>query len=147
MRKIPYHFPGITIFVPEQRDSKGEVVALDQSSLIPEDLPKKTENFRVIRVIANIVLYHKRDDDRYDQSKPIKKFDPPLELRVGYTTDDVVSNKGKFKELKLAFWNGNKWVMISDSEHEYDILPPNTGQVAEVKISNWAGDPPIAWGR
>jgi len=147
MKKIPYSFPGITVFVPQQVEEKGEIVAIDQKALIPKDLPRKTDNFRLIRVVANIVLYSKRDDDQYDEAKPIKKFNPPLEIRVGYTLEDVVENKGNFKKLKLAYWNGNKWVIISNTEHEYHILPPDTGQVAEVKIKDWVGDPPIAWGR
>lgn len=147
MKKIPYHFTGITVFVPEQVDKKGAIVAIDQRALIPKDLPKRTDNFNLIRVIGNIVLYYKKDDDQYEKSKPIKKFDPPLEIRVGYNIEDVAKNKGNFKKLKLAYWNGEKWVIISDKKHDYQILPPDTGQVAEVKISDWAGDPPIAWGR
>lgn len=147
MIKIPYNFPGITVFVPKQLEEKGEIIAIDQKKLIPKDLPKETRGFKVIRVIGNIVLYYKNDDDNYDPSEAIQNFDPPLEIRVGYTINDVGKNKGNYKRLKLAFWNGEKWVIISDSDHDYHILPPDTAQVAEVKISNWAGDPPIAWGR
>ncbi|MBW6466335.1 MAG: hypothetical protein K0B06_07530 [Brevefilum sp.] len=147
MNKIPYSFPGITVFVPQQVPEIGEIVAIDKKALIPKDLPKKTDNFRLIRVVANIVLYSKRDDDQYDGAKPIKKFNPPLEIRVGYTIEDVVENKGSFKKLKLAYWNGNKWVIFNNTEHEFHILPPDTGQVAEAKIKDWVGDPPIGWGR
>lgn len=147
MKKNLYHFDGITVIVPKQSKIKGEIVAIDQADLIPDDLPKESKGFKVIRVIGNIVLYNKKDDDVYDPQEAIQDFDPPIEIRVGYTTDDVIKNRGRFNRLKLAFWNGKKWVIISDAKHEYQILPPNTGQVAEVKIKKWAGDPPIAWGR
>lgn len=147
MKKTAFHFPGISIFVPEQRDSDAEIIALDQRALVPDDLPKKSKNFRLIRLIANIVLYHKRDDDRYDLSEPIQDFDPPIEIKVGYNIADIMENKGNFDSLKLAFWNGEKWVIISDPDHEYQILPPGTGQLAEAKIKKWAGDPPVGWGR
>jgi hypothetical protein len=52
-----------------------------------------------------------------------------------------------FKQLQLAYWDGSHWVIISDPPHEYHILPPSTGQIAEARIWSWVGDPPLAWGK
>jgi hypothetical protein len=150
MKKIPYSFPGITVIVPQQEKYTGDVVAIDKGIPNRDEIihQQKEGVFHATRFIANIVLYEKRDDGRYDLSEPIKHFNPPIELRVGYEIFDIVEAGGKNQEaLKLAYWNGVEWVLISDPAYDYMILPPNTGQIAEAKIDHWAGDPPIAWVR
>jgi hypothetical protein len=144
MKRTPYHFPGITVIVPEQRDMP-ELVAINQRALIPDDLPLESNGLTVISVIANIAIYQKRDDDFYEDSDPVKEFDPPIEIRVGYHLADVMESECRLENLKLAYWDHKEWVIISDDAHEYLILPPSTGQVAEAKINRWIGDPPIAW--
>ena len=148
--KVPFHFPGITVIVPEQVETKVEVVAIDKGIPNRDEIIRreKVGGLYVTRFIANIVLYEKREDERYDLAEPIKSFNPPIEIRVGYTFFDILENGGQNQEaLKLAYWDGVEWVIISDPEHEYMIFPPNTGRVAEVKISHWIGDPAVAWVR
>jgi hypothetical protein len=58
----------------------------------------------------------------------------------------LIKSNGNLESLKLAYWDGGKWEIISNQAHEYQILPDTTGMVAEVKIWHWAGDPPLAWG-
>jgi hypothetical protein len=58
-----------------------------------------------------------------------------------------MESKCDIQQLKLAFWDGSQWVILSDASHEYYILPPSTGQIAEAKIWSWTGDPPLAWGK
>lgn len=141
--KAPHHFPGITILIPKQRDN--EIVAVVKGSLIPDKIPSKTENFTLIRHVANIVLLTRSDYDR-GLMNPVKSFDPPVEIRVGYHFQDVMKSNGDFRKLVLAYWDGSQWVALSEKDNEFTILPPETAQVAEAKIWSWVGDPPIAWG-
>jgi len=139
-----YHFPGISVLVPSQ---EAEVVALDWGIRNPDDIPKKSGDFTLIRYIANIVLFYKDDLDNGIYENPVKKFDPPIEFRIQYNFLDVCKAGCDIHNLKLAYWDGRKWVIISDSSHEYLILPPSTSQVAEAKIWSWIGDPTLAWGK
>lgn len=143
MSKKSFHFPGITILIPEQK-SKKKLVAINKGIEFPEKIPNKTDQFTVIRIIGNIVLY---DQDDLKHKAPLEEFDPPIEIRVGYNNLDISESKGALKNLKLAYWDQKNWVIINASDHDYQIFPPTTGQVAEAKIKTWAGDPPLAWGR
>ena len=142
--KAQYHFPGISVLVPKQH--AGDVVAIDKGSLIPDKINMNTDRFTVIRMIGNIVLVNKAD---YENGKvnPVTTFDPPVEIRIGYNSFDVMKSNGDHLNLKLAYWDGKGWVIISDGSHEFTILPPSTGQVAEAKLRSWLGDPPLAWGK
>lgn len=133
--KVPYHFPGITVLVPKQL----EIEAIDLRPINPGDIPDEDKfGIKVIRCIVNIVLNNR-------QGEPVKTFDPPIELRVGYNFLDVMKSDCNIQKLNLAYWDGEKYVIISNREHEYQILPPSTGQVAEAKIWSWVGDPPLVW--
>jgi len=145
--KKAYHFLGISVLVPMQTEQDSEIVALDWRNRIPDDIPEKTDNFSLIRYIANIVLFRKDHLDREYYEEPIQEFNPPIEFRVHYRFDDVNSTDCDIQQLKLAYWDGQKWVIISDPTHEYHILPPSTAQVAEAKIWSWIGDPALAWGK
>ncbi len=142
--KTAYHFPEVSVLVPQQLE-QAEIVAVDLP--IPEDLPGFPEPHTKIRNIANIVLFHKADDNFQE---PVKDFNPPIEFRVHYKFEDVKKTDNcDINQLILAYWDDEKrkWVIISDLEHEYQILPPSTAQVAEAKIWSWNGDPTLAWGK
>ena len=141
MNKVAYHFRGISILIPKQRDH--ELEALKKK--IPHKILKTKGHFKLIRPVANIVLVKKGGGRPTKQ--PVKTFDPPIEIRVGYNWADVKKCGGDIHKLKLAYWDGKQWVVISDPAHEYFILPPGTARVAEAKIGSWAGDPPLAWGQ
>ncbi len=140
--KAAYHFRGISLLVPTQREH--ELVPLKKR--ISHKIPKESGSFKVIRPIANLALVKKADLGKH-RKEYIKNFDPPLEILVGYTRADVEKCGGDIHQLKLANWDGSRWVVISNHEHEYFILPPGTARVAGVKIASWAGDPPLAWGK
>lgn len=143
--KVPYYFPGMTVLVPNQTNGL-ELVAINKGSLFPDDI-LKTE-FTMIRFIANIILITRKDFDLHDVNHPIKKFDPAIEFRVGYNFLDVMKSDCNIDNLKLAYWDGSHWeIMNTNPIYEYQILPPDTGQVAEFKIWFWPGDPPFAWGK
>ncbi|MGB8214718.1 MAG: hypothetical protein WCE68_14260 [Anaerolineales bacterium] len=141
--KVPYNFPGITILVPNQNEN--DIVAINKGSLIPEHFPLRTGNFTMIRLIGNFVLAT-RAEYEHGEVNPVMDFDPPVEIRVAYNLGDVMESQGDYKKLKLAYWDGSDWVVLNETEHEYQILPPSTGQIAEAKIRTWVGDPPLAWG-
>jgi len=143
--KKPYHFPGITVLVAKQGEN--DVIAVDKGSLVPDTIPTITKKFTLIRLIGNFVILTQADYDHGNTMNPLKSFDPPLEIRVGYNFDDAMKCRGGYRKLKLAYWDGSEWVIISDAAHEYQILPPSTGQVAEARIHSWAGDPPLGWGK
>lgn len=138
MYRIPYHFRGITVFVPKELD----LIPFEEK--MPDRIERETKNFQMFRLVGNIAFYGPKD---IEHARPIKEFDPPIELRVGYNIEDVMKINCDLESLKLAYWDGSDWVIISEPEYDYHILPPSTAQVAEVKISKWVGDPPIAWGR
>jgi hypothetical protein len=142
-RRELYHFPGITVIVPEQKGD--QIIAIDKGSLNPKNFHYNNQ-FTLVRHIANIALV-KKDD--YEQGKItiIRTFDPPIEFRVGYNFDDAMKAECGIDRLKLAYWSGTDWVIISNDKYNYLILPPSTGTVAEAKIWSWVGDPPIAWGK
>jgi hypothetical protein len=142
LRRKPYHFPGITIIVPEQDD--GTQLFLEVKSM--PDLTGKgfPDGSKVIRQIANIALYTNREERGKEY---VIDFMPPIELRVAYNFDDAMKAGCSIDGLKLAYWKDNAWVIFEDGVNcEYYILPPGTAQVAEVIIEHWPGDPPLAWG-
>jgi len=142
-----YHFPGFTVLVPGQIRREVEVVPKILPQGIPEGIPEITENFTLIRAIANLALFRSDDLENGNFDDPVQQFDPPIELRINYRMADMGHTNGDFNRLKLAYWDLEKWVVISDESHEYHIFPPSTGQIAEAKIGSWADDPTIAWGR
>jgi hypothetical protein len=133
---ILYHFPGVSVIVPAQNR---QVVPVSKGTSALKSLPGPTKSFRLIRHIANICFVDANGN-------PVLSFEPPVEFRIGYTSFDVSACGGDFKKLRLAFWDGSDWIDISKINPDYMIFPPYTATVAEARIRNWPGDPPIAWG-
>jgi hypothetical protein len=135
-----YHFHGMTVIVPDQ--DLIQVRPIDKG--IPEPFLYGAKYPLLIRIIANLQFV---DRSAYESGSviPVSTFSPFMELRVGYHFLDVMRCGGDYQNLKLAYWFGNEWVPISDPAHDYLILPPSLGQVAEVKIGSWPADPPLAW--
>lgn len=130
-----FDFPeGVTIIVPEQGRRVGVRLAPIPPGLGPD------ENFRPIRIVANVVLFD-RDTDEI-----LTRFDPPIEIDVRYHSSDLFEVARLARVLKLAYWNGTKWVVLDRDENKFTLLPPTTGMVGEVQISDWEGDPAISWG-
>jgi hypothetical protein len=140
MKKFPVHFSGISVFMPDE-----DMIAIDRE--IPDrkiimGTPGVKVDFTPIRIVGNICLYRKDD-----LNTPLQEFKPPLEFRVQYNFFDLIQCNGDINNLKLAYWDGRDWVVVSIDKHDYQILPPSTAQLAEFKIFDWVGDPAIAWGR
>lgn len=145
--KKAYHFPGISIIVPKQIRQDIEIIPLNLPDEIPDDIPEITENFTLIRYVANLALFRSDHLEAKNYEEPLQEFDPPIELRINYSLNDVFQTHCDIQRLKLAYWDLENWVIISDPGHEYQILPPSTAQVAEAKIWSWLGDPALAWGK
>jgi hypothetical protein len=120
---------------------------VDLTDRMPENIPEETDNFRVIRYIANIALFRVDHAELKYYEEPIQEFDPPIEFRVKYLMEDVMRAHCDIYQLKLAYWDLEKWVVISHPAFEYQILPPSTAQIAEAKIWSWVGDPAVAIGK
>jgi hypothetical protein len=147
MHKVAYDFPGITVIVPDQPNGI-KLVAIDKGTI--PDINKSKDGFEVIRYIVNIALLNEEDYKSGNlDSGFVTHFYHPIEFRVGYNFQDVMESQDDIHRLKLAYWDSDTshWVIVSNAVHEYQILPPGTGQVAEFKIRSWSGDPPIAWGK
>jgi hypothetical protein len=82
--------------VPEQLETKVEVVAIDKGIPNRDEIIRREKESRhhATRFIANIVLYERREDERYDLADPIKSFNPPIEIRVGYKASDILEVGG-----------------------------------------------------
>ena len=144
-RKSFHGGDGVLVIVPNQESRDNLEVIFEDVEGYEEELSEYQEegDFKKIRVPANIRVINQ---DR----KTIDKFFPPIELRVAYR-DDEISQRGEneWDGPKLAYWDPDreKYVILSNEEHEFLVLPPTIGQILEAKIWNWTGDPPIVVGR
>ena len=139
-----FHFSGITFIVPEQDEGRPQLIAIDKG-LIDSQVFKEATGFDLIRQVANIALYDRVAYEHGDKIR-VEHFSPPIQIYVGYNVFDVMGNGCDLSNLRLAYWIGSRWEVISDYP-SYRILPPSTAQVAQVSLSDLIGDPPIAWGK
>jgi len=76
-------------------------------------------------------------------------FDPPIELKVNFTFDDLKESIENNKLISLAFWNGSRWVRFTEKKHNLSVHLTKINHWVGyfvVKISNW-GDPSVSVGR
>ncbi len=132
-----YRYAGVSFLLPDEIDKSHQI----KLKAMPNWIPIQTEDFTLIRIIANIALCIRGTNEVSTE------FEKPIELRVGYTLDDLKEADDEIDKLRLAYWDLRKWVIISDPAHEYQILPPSEGQIAKVRIESWADDPTLAWGK
>jgi hypothetical protein len=132
-----YNF-GVTVTVPDQ----GKWVSVVEKDMPPLSSMPGNANFTPIRLIVNLAVV-----DYNNLNSVITSFDPPIELEVHYTDQDVSQAVLDGGELKLAYWDGSTWVVFTKAVNQYNLVPQPTGGVAQLQISSWAGDPPMAWGR
>ena len=145
--KIAHHLPGLTVLVPRRIGQEIEIVPIDTTEMMPLSYEDRTDNFTFISEIANIALFRKDHLEQGNYEEPIKEFDPPVEFRIPYGELELEHVHNDIHQLKLAYWVPDRWVIISDIFHEYQILPLSTAPIAEVKIWSWIGDPTLAWGK
>jgi len=130
---------GVSILVPPQEN--GVEVNWAERGL-PRSLPD-SPIFRLIRLVINFEIE--------EAGKPcavLMDFKPPFELRVRYEQDDLEQARQVDGTLKLAFWDGQHWVLFTREKHGFELQPdppPGTGGIGFARISHW-GDPPVGWG-
>lgn len=85
-------------------------------------------------------------DVLYDDDQPVQHFDPPIQIKVRYTGNDVMT--AGVGGLKLGFWDGLAWWPYTDAKHDFQLVPDadKSGGVGIVTVSDW-GDPTQIWGR
>ena len=146
MVRKAYHFPGVSIIVPQQRETEISIVAHQLPDMDPDEYKNNPEIFTPKRIIGNFGLFTKADFDGNKFDEPFKTFDFPIEFRVRYTIEDLEQFRRNIYQLKLAYWDTIEWVIVSRDEYEYKIYPASTAMFAEFKIWSWRGDPTLAWG-
>lgn len=135
MRKQAYHFPGFSVLVPEPASG----IRVKRKEVRLEAIPGIDE-IELVRHIGSFDFLNEEEEVILDL------IDLPLEFIVGYTIDDIWK-AGCFDSLKLYYWNGEKWTIISKEEHEFRIFPPSTATFAQFKIGSTTGDPTLVWGK
>jgi hypothetical protein len=89
------------------------------------------------------------------QGNAVNEFDPPVELRVKITADDLARKKGQ--KFKLVFWHDHNqhWREIEDhwtvmhakgKFFEDPSVSPGGGNDIVVQLSHWPDDPAIGAG-
>ncbi len=96
-------------------------------------LPDAQDPNKPGRLIINLAIEHPDGPGKF-----VNYFDPPLELRVEMTDQDIKRAGGKQK-VKLVYWNptAQHWEQIPDN------LITWFGDEIEVTIHEWPDDPAI----
>ncbi len=141
--KADFPDEGVRVTVPAQKDKKTlRAVKLPLGTL--GSMPGAPGRFQPERLVINFALEEEGKPGTY-----LTEFDPPIELRVRYTKADHDRASRAGHTLKLAFWDGGKWVPFTPQKHQFRLEPdanPNKGGHGVAVISRW-DDPPIGWGR
>lgn len=131
---------GVTVTLPA-------ITTTIKAVSLPIDIPASVqavgEGFQPIRTLINIALVDEKNPRKY-----LTEFDPPFELRVRYTSEDLQAAQSMGGELGLAFWDGDQWQRLTHEKHKFTMQPDKDasgGGYGIALISRW-GDPPIAWG-
>lgn len=131
---------GVTVTIPGRvRPIQVERLALPTL----ESMPVVRGGFQPFRVVINLRLVDAAQPDR-----ELSMFDPPIEIRVRYTTSDLENAAAVGRPLCLGFWDGKQWIRFTPEKHQFHLKPaalPEDGGWGIVNISHW-GDPTHAWG-
>ena len=125
----------VTVVVPWQ-GRKVQVENLPPGTL--EELWSDKDEFMADRLVINFEVV---DAANYEI---INTFDPPMQLEVAYTAEDV-AKANELENLVLGFWNDEYWVAFTKEKHDFVLEGDSNGGIGIVKILSW-GDKPIAWG-
>ena len=145
---------GVAVIVPWQ----GKEVKVKKLPPFFEELPKQEEQqqqdpvFWAKREVINFEVVDENTDEI------MTEFEPPIELYVVYTDEDL-KNAGGLEHLGLAFWDnvGERWVVFTDTKHSFEFrdmdswpfddfgLPDDAAGFGFASVKNW-DDLPIACG-
>jgi hypothetical protein len=108
-----------------------------------KSMPAIPGEFQPFRRVINLKFVDPAQPEKVDFT-----FDPPVEIRIGYSSYDLrMSSNGT--QLKLAYWNGARWIPFTIKENNFRLEtggPGKGGGWGIVSIASWS-DPTIAWGR
>ena len=96
-----------------------------------------TENFKPIRVVANIAFEKVGKPGKF-----VTNLGGNIKIKVKFREKDKI--KAGDKQLILAYWNKKKWVLIPIIKMVY-YVNPSKGGYGIISINKWR-DPPMAWG-
>jgi hypothetical protein len=127
-----YEDVGVWVTVPRQED--GKLLKIQRDPLPDEGETPETPT--VFNPIDRRINFQVVGEDGY----PVQRFSPPMVLRVGITqaARDRATQSG---QLRLAFWDGAKWVPFTKRKHFFHL----TSKYGIAVIRDW-GDPAVAWG-
>lgn len=137
----PITNPGVRFTPPSDLVNTYEPIEKDPPAINPSENPY---NFTVIRVVLTLGLNNKATVNPVPPSQSVKaSAGKYFVLEVDYTPSDTAAANRANKPLRLAYYDGKKWVPFE--------VAPLTNKV-EKKTGYWRLelkefiDPPISWG-
>jgi hypothetical protein len=133
---VEKHFEdkGVWVVVPTQARARPlRIVELDDSDLA--DMPATPNVFGPDRVVISFQV------EEEGNGCPVDGFSPPMVLMVEFAEQDLDLVK-QGHELKLAFWDGSRWVVFTKEKHQLEMH----SRFAIALIRHW-GDPTVGAGR
>lgn len=133
----------VIVIAPKQPGYDAYLYAVDLPIGNLEELKSDKDEFKPYRLVINVELV-------LDPSVPeehISDFDPPIELGVRYTEEDVKA-AGGLGNLQLGFWDeeNNYWVSFAqNSKYNFKVDGDELGGYIWVTIFSW-GDRYIGYG-
>ena len=141
VRRITFIPEGVMVKLAKEHE-KYFVERTDKG--LSEEYKLTTEAFEPFRTVIELALFSKDDTSNY-----LTEFDPPFELWVPYTEDDLARADRVGRELVLGWEKTDVgWVPFTDSPNVFRKIPDKCDQWAGYGIATvkeW-DDPPIAWG-
>lgn len=123
----------VVVTVPTQAVRRVlSIVLLDPD---PNELPATPNVFEPTRRVINFEVRES------DGEALVQKFSPPMVLQVGIGEDELGLVAAGY-ELKLAYWDGSRWVVFTKEEHQLEFH----SDFAIVLVRHW-GDATVGWGR
>jgi hypothetical protein len=127
-----YEDVGVWVTVPRQE--KGQLLQIQRLEL--PDEAETPETPTVFKPIDRLINFQVVGQD----GRPVQRFSPPMVLRVRIT--EAARNwAAQSGQLRLAFWDGVKWVPFTKRKHLFHL----TSDHGLAVIRDW-GDPAVAWG-
>jgi hypothetical protein len=132
--------PVAWVTVPAQ--SSGKTLQISNSKdFQPWPTPPTPSGFEPIVSVVNFQI-----EEHGDPTKMVTNFAPPMILRVA--TPDLIDVDARVKpwlKLKLAYLDAaaQDWVILTKKDHHLDMRRDHV----TVLISEWVGDPTVAWGQ
>ena len=105
---------GVMVMVPKQ-DSGKKIKVKGISYKATKAQKKFQKNFKFKGEVNEIDIV-----ETVPPNDPVQVFDPPIELIIFYTGDDLKA-AGSMDQIKMAFWDGNKWIPFTE-KHQFHIF-------------------------